>query len=608
MQMQPYLDKLGILELKPKQKRIIQRLRQGRDVIGILPTGYGKSLTYIMMHLITKKVVVVISPLISLMKDQHSKLDEIGVNSVCFNSSNSKLLSQIFKVQQVDFTGMLYFSPESLMKYEYIIKKLIEQDRLSLITIDECHCITTWSDFRNSYNELIQIKDWVAKKQIPILALSATATVDTISEIANKLQLQTPVLVKTSFVKNQLAITIREKGGDAQHDAYHMSNWIKAEKCKTIIYCKTKDETEKLADYLRIMGHRVSHYHAGISASVRDSIQERFTNEDSENPLDVMAATIAFGMGIDISNIYLIIHYGISKDIESYYQEIGRAGRDGKLSKCYAMWSKKDFNTNRYFVNNITDPDIRRKQMIRCREIEQMIDSGICRMQYMTNYFGEKSGPCGKCDNCNKKTKKISDNEMGIYSKYIVIKTLMETGKGIGLTSLSKWLLGTGQPKNMIRSKTKGMMRRSSILQLNSQLRTLCYKGYLEENSSKGSYASYYTLTKKSCLFYANTSKKIISALIVIRNMIEPIVLKHTITTKINTIPSMFYPCKTRLLQWRLKKARDKKVPPYCILSNKSIDDISEKRPTNITQLMGINGIGEKRCTQYGVSILELIN
>ena len=619
---QPYLERLAIPSLKPKQTRIIQRLLENRDVIGILPTGYGKSMTYIMTHLITGKTVIVISPLISLMKDQHQKLDEYGIKNVCFNSSNTDLYSkdatkkgQIESVQKKDFSGLLYFSPESFMKYEYLIKTLISNNNVSMITIDECHCITTWCDFRKSYSDLVYIKEWIGRKKIPVLALSATATKDTIGEISEKLKLKRPVLVKTSFHKPQLSISIIEKSG-FHVDVYKISNWVKDKACKTIVYCKTKDDTEKIASQLRQLGHRAEHYHAGLSPERRNEIQDRF----SKGNITIMSATIAFGMGVDISDIYMIIHYGLPKDIESYYQEIGRAGRDHKEATCIAMWSKKDFVTNRYFVNNIEDVELRQKQLERCKYMEQMIHSDECRMKYMCNYFGEQIKECGKCDQCKETVKIRQMTTMGVYTQYIITKTFLEIGHGSGINTVVNIVLG--KINSGLRAKTKnvstmGLLKKYSSTTLHTMMRTFSYDGFLEENTGTNKFITFYTLTPKSIQFYRDYASRIKKAMKSISNWVIRHNLKEMYATKKilchANIPSMFtikpsqMDQKKKLLEWRFKKAKTLGIPPYCILSNKTIDDILDKRPNDMNGLMDVYGMGAKRCEKYGTDILQLI-
>ena len=620
---QPYLDKIGIDSLKPKQTRIIQRLLENRDIIGILPTGYGKSMTYIMMQLITKKTVIVISPLISLMKDQRDKLDHYGIRNVCFNSSNSELYSsdpnkkgEIESVKKSDFQGILYFSPESFMKYEYLIKFLIKQDRISMITIDECHCITTWCDFRKSYSDLVNIRKWIGKRKIPILALSATATKYTIQEISNQLELRKPVLVKTSFHKPQLSVSIIEKSG-FHVDTYKISTWVKSSGSKTIVYCKTKADTEKMAKLLKEMGHAAEYYHAGISSDRRETIQDQF----SKGHIQIMTATIAFGMGVDISDIYMIIHYGLSKDIESYYQEIGRAGRDHREAKCIAMWSKKDFVTNRYFVNNIEDEELRKKQLIRTIIMEKMVTSDECRMKYMCEYFGETIEKCGKCDNCTTERKQKQMTTMGIYSQYIVTKTFLEIGHGCGITTICNILLNTlnaSQRSKFKSIRTIGALRRYSPRQLNTMMRTLVHDGYLEENTGANKFATFYILTPESLQFYKKFAPKIKSAMNVLRAFVKKHRVKEVFATKKiiqnNRIPSMFVlkpndmEYKKRLMEWRLEKSKSVQLPPYCIVSNKSIDEIIHVRPKNMEELIDVYGMGSKRCKRYGQDILNIIN
>lgn len=520
-----HLKLLGINKLKPQQKDIINNFLKGNDTLGILPTGFGKSICYILPHLITQKNVIVISPLISLMEDQHISLEEKNINSILFNSNNHKIFSkkgeigELTRVQCGDIKGLLYFSPESFIKREELVRELIQNNNVCLIAVDEAHCIDTWSDFRCSYTNLCCIRNYlkVYKKNIPLLALTATATQSTAHTIIKTLKLIKPSIIKCSFYRNNLRIFIQKK------DKYDLNirsiiQLIKNKKTKTLIYCKTIEDTEKISNSLVSNGIDSMYYHGQMSPKNRKSSQDYFSEID--NNTKVMVATIAFGMGINIPDIHLIIHYGISKDIESYYQEIGRGGRDGIDTDCYLYWSKKDFQTNRYFLNQIKSNTFRMKQMKRTIEIEKLIYDNKCRMKMILSYFNETDfDKCNNCDNCLKNNSVCySDSDMDsqkdnnsinsvnkIYI-YFIFKTLDLLGYGCGSNTLVSILTGNESKtkQNMKILKTFGSLKDMDIPKkrkiLSEYIRIIHYEGYLTEkklNNIRGSYLELNDLSKK---------------------------------------------------------------------------------------------------------------
>jgi len=420
-----YLKLLGISKLKPKQKEIINLILKKKDIIGILPTGYGKSLCYILPFMIKNKNVIVISPLISLMKDQHDKLKSKNIETIVFNSTFSRLRDTKEGRQKLDDIYnkrkkfLMYFSPESFIRNQFLFEELIKLNLISLVAIDECHCVNSWSEFRSDYKNLNIIKKLreQLKSKFSLLSLTATATIQTQKKIKQILELDNPELVKVSSYKSNLELFVREKSNEYIDEIYTliMSN---GKKNKCIIYCKTKADTEHISSKLKDLGLSSDFYHAGLPSESRDKIQ----NDFKSNKINVIAATIAFGMGIDIPDIHLIIHYGISKNIESYYQEVGRGGRDGKQVKCYVFWSSKDLWTNRYFIKQIENEEFRKQENIKVNHLDKYIHTRQCRMKYICKYFGDnlltkkKLDECGKCDNCLLKQERL-DNMKFVYTE-----------------------------------------------------------------------------------------------------------------------------------------------------------------------------------------------
>ena len=403
-----YLNKLGIEKLKPEQKQIITGVLNKRDILGVLPTGFGKSICYILPHMILKKTVIVISPLISLMKDQQRRYSKTCTIVTSFSQNMDINHNQMTHDQKKNiFDGKLpciiYITPESFLNKEHWIKGMSKN--ICLIAIDECHCISSWSEFRQSYSNLNKVKDWFNNNNCPsIMAVTGTATKETIKTVSRVLKLNNPLNIHLSPTRDNLHLSVLYKE-NFQHSIRLIRDKISG---KTIIYCKTKKDTEKIANAISCWGFSSGYYHAGLSSDERNMTQDSFTNGDTQ----VMCATIAFGMGIDICDIETIIHYGIPKDMESYCQEIGRAARKKNMEgNCCILWSKGDFFINKRFLENIYDPVFRQKQKNQMRSMENYVKNGdICRMELINNYFqgiNQDKIMCNKCDNCVNKSLNI---------------------------------------------------------------------------------------------------------------------------------------------------------------------------------------------------------
>tara|TARA_B100000965_G_scaffold399994_1_gene421069 strand:+ start:4178 stop:5428 length:1251 start_codon:yes stop_codon:yes gene_type:complete len=388
------LPKLGVATLKKEQKQIITAVLNGKDTLCILPTGFGKSLCYVLPHMLTKRNVVIVSPLVSLIRDQEQKYMNvcntfvIQGNRIAFNGENGIDVSD--DIQKGKKTALIFITPEKLLYKKDWISSL---DILT-IAIDECHCITEWANFRKGYQELSSIVTWFIERP-PLISLTATATSSTVNTISQFFKLNNPLLIRVSAIRDDLYLIVEQKDGIAK-DLKYMGDIAKG---KTIIYCKTRKDTEKVADRLRCPGG-VAHYHAGMTNKERLETQDGFAS----GKYRVIVATIAFGMGIDQPDISTIIHYGMPKDIESYCQEIGRAARSPDIQgTCYLLWGKSDFIVNKTFINNIYDPQEKAYQQKKSYALNRYINNiSACRMAFIEHYFDPESKPqkCMKCDIC----------------------------------------------------------------------------------------------------------------------------------------------------------------------------------------------------------------
>jgi Werner syndrome ATP-dependent helicase len=377
---------------RDKQLDIIRSIIEDkRDVCAIMFTGSGKSLCFQFPAIHTNKICIVVSPLISLMNDQKLKLNELKVPSCTLNSTvfnKNTLKNEILENKY----RLVYTTPEYLITQEDFIKELEETGNLLLFCVDEAHCTSTWgNDFREAYKKLFCLREWTPN--IPIMALTATATKKVQNDIINILQLKNQFIVKTTFDRPNLVIRIIPKGPKPMDDLLHV---IKEDE-PTIVYCQTRNMTDKISEQLNKNKIKSKSYHAGMNAGERNNVHEEFAGKI----INCVVATIAFGMGIDIT-IRKVIHYGISKDMESYYQEIGRAGRDGLKSECYLFYALSDMNNNNYFLNQIKNIQYRNHMLQLALTMKNFIFSSQCRRKYILEYFGEEytKNNCGACDIC----------------------------------------------------------------------------------------------------------------------------------------------------------------------------------------------------------------
>ena len=435
----------GYKSLKNEQFDVISNILDGRDVCAILATGFGKSVCYQLPTMISKKCVIVISPLIALMHEQSEEMKSKNIPVCVFNSSNQEYEKELFKdeILRGEYK-LIYMTPEYLIKSEKFIKQLVKNNNLSMICIDESHAVSTWGlDFRSSYTKLNVIREWIPN--IPILTLTATATTKVKEDIIKILNLQNPFEIIGNFDRPNLFIKVQPRSDNFINSIGNILTKYKDE--YIIIYCKTRDETDNLAIVINDAGINCDAYHAGLSDKIRKSIQQKFIDGE----IKCIIATIAFGMGINIPNVRLVIHYNCPKNIESYYQEIGRAGRDGKSSECHLYYSNKDFYVNRIFLKTITDLTYKNYQESQIRLIEKFVYSNECRRKLLLVNFGQYMDNCNNCDNCLAKKKSINNiimmNEQIDYTKpiYLLLNLLNRIDNKFGMLTIINTLLGNAK-------------------------------------------------------------------------------------------------------------------------------------------------------------------
>lgn len=393
----------GYSGLKLTQFEIIKKVvEENKDVCAILATGFGKSICYQLPYLITQKNVIVISPLIALMMEQGQEMETKNIPVAVFNSETTSKKKSQEKTEIIGGTNKLIFmTPEFFIKSYDFIQEL--RENLLMVCIDEAHAVSTWGlDFRPGYTELGVIREWIP--EIPILTLTATASTKVRDDIYRILKLDKPELIIGNFDRPNLLIKVLPKPTDVIGSIELLLN--KYPNQYAIIYCKTRNDTEKVAEKLQNLGFGAESYHAGMGDKVKKQIQQDFIDGKTK----IMCATIAFGMGINIPEVRLVIHYNCPKNIESYYQEIGRAGRDGKASECVLFYSSKDFQVNRFLIKDMKNLQQKMYQEEQIRQIEKYVWSSDCRRKVILENFGQTMESCTNCDNCLKK-KSSTNNE-----------------------------------------------------------------------------------------------------------------------------------------------------------------------------------------------------
>jgi ATP-dependent DNA helicase RecQ len=585
----------GFDKFRGNQEEIINNLMSGKNTFVIMPTGAGKSLTYQLPAIVQEGTAIVISPLIALMKNQVDLLNGVGVNAQFLNSTLTK--TEMARVKKEVLAGevkLLYVAPESLTKEENI--NFLKTANISFVAIDEAHCISEWGhDFRPEYRRIRTIIDMLGN--LPIIALTATATPKVQQDIQKNLTMEDASIFKSSFRRHNLFYEIRPKvNAKKQLMRYILNNKGKA----GIIYCLSRKKTEEIAEFLRVNGIKALPYHAGLDPNTRMRNQEQFLREDC----DVMVATIAFGMGIDKPDVRFVIHYDAPKSLEGYYQETGRAGRDGLPSECLMFFSYADIDKLEKFNKDksVTERDNARLLL---QEMTDFADFAVCRVRQVLHYFGEyMEKDCGNCDNCTKPTPKYKVEQ----EASLVLQAIYQTDERFAIQHIAEFCAGVENDYAVSYGHTKleifGNGKEHTVKWWYSVIRQLSINGLIVKDlenfgALKVSEAGHKFLAAPYPVNMA-TDHDFSSEQMDIENDTDE---KEPI--KGNAYDGELFELLKGL---RKKIGKEKKLPPYVIFSDVALEEMATVYPTTENDLTQITGVGQGKATKFGKPFIELIS
>lgn len=597
----------GYDDFREGQKPLIDAVLEGQDVLGIMPTGAGKSLCFQIPALLMPGITLVVSPLISLMKDQVAALNQAGIHAAYLNSSLS--MGQYRKALSLAREGrykIIYVAPERLETEGFLQFALSPEVEISFLAIDEAHCVSQWGqDFRPSYLKILSFLEKLPLR--PVLgAYTATATAEVREDILDILKLRSPLVLTTGFDRSNLFFGVKKPRDKYRElESYIREKEEKMSGSSGIVYCLSRKNVEEVCYRLREAGFSVTRYHAGLSDAERRENQDDFIYDRKQ----IMVATNAFGMGIDKPDVRFVIHYNMPKNMESYYQEAGRAGRDGEAAECILYFGASDQRTNRFLIesgeeNEELDREARRivlqRDLERLKQITFYCATSECLRHYILDYFGEESGPeCGNCSNC------LEEFELADMTEQAqkVVRCIQDCQRSFGINLIVDVLRGADNQKIRQRDLNENPEYKSlsdmTVPRLKQLLNEMIMQGFLDLSNDDYPVLEL-TDISDGLLEGARLTIKVPRK--------EEKQLPKSRKKKAGAVSALAekdVELFEELRSLRMEIAKEEKVPPYMVFSDKTLAGMSSERPQTLDEMLEVSGVGQFKLEKYGERFLE---
>lgn len=597
----------GYDDFREGQKPLINAVLEGQDVLGIMPTGAGKSLCFQIPALLMQGITLVVSPLISLMKDQVAALNQAGIHAAFLNSSLS--MGQYRKALSLAREGrykIIYVAPERLETEGFLQFALSPEVEISFLAIDEAHCVSQWGqDFRPSYLKILSFLEKLPSR--PVLgAYTATATAEVREDILDILKLRSPLVLTTGFDRSNLFFGVKKSRDKYRElESYIREKEEKMPGSSGIVYCLSRKNVEEVCYRLREAGFSVTRYHAGLADAERRENQDDFIYDRKQ----IMVATNAFGMGIDKPDVRFVIHYNMPKNMESYYQEAGRAGRDGEAAECILYFGASDQRTNRFLIesgeeNEELDREARRivlqRDLERLRQITFYCATSECLRHYILDYFGEESAPeCGNCSNC------LEEFELADMTEQAqkVVRCIQDCQRSFGINLIVDVLRGADNQKIRQRDLNENPEYKSlsdmTVPRLKQLLNEMIMQGFLALSNDDYPVLE---LTDRSdeLLEGARLTIKVSK-----KEEKQPPKFRKKKAGAVSALAEKDVELFEELRSLRMEIAKEEKVPPYMVFSDKTLAGMSSERPQTLNEMLEVSGVGQFKLEKYGERFLE---